>query len=191
MQHLAIAAVATVLFIGAGAGAVTTIGTRPDAQSDAQDDVLNPMVAGQAMLAGDTIFDNAAKSPEHTVFLAEMKQAGLAQTLKGKGPFTVFAPTDAAYAALPPAARGAATKSAGYLVVRGRFDSQTLLKLINENEGTAKLKTLEGGTITATMNGPTNIVLMDEKGDVADIAIYDIYQSNGVIQVIDKVVSPS
>ena len=189
MQHLVIAAVATVLFIGAGAGAVTTIGTSPDAQ----DDVLNPMVAGQAMLASDTIFDNAAKSPEHTAFVAEVKEAGLADTLKGKGPFTVFAPTDAAFAALSPAARasrGDAAKSAGYLVVRGLFNSQTLLKLINENEGQAKLKTIEGGMIVASMNGPTNIALMDEKGDVADISIYDIYQSNGVIQVVDKVMLP-
>jgi len=187
MQHLAIAAAATALFIGAGAGAVTTIGPASPAS---QSDLLNPMVAGQAMLASDSIFDDAAKSPEHTAFVAEIKQAGLADTLKGKGPFTVFAPTDAAYAALSPAARGNAAKSAGYLVVRGRLDSQTLLRLINENEGTAKLKTIEGGTITATMNGPTNIALMDGKGDVADIAIYDIYQSNGVIQVVDKVMLP-
>lgn len=186
MQHLAIAAVATVLFIGAGAGAVTNIGT----PSEAQDDLLNPLVAGEAMLASDNIFDNAAKSPEHTVFVAEVRQAGLADTLKSKGPFTVFAPTDAAYAALSPQARADAMKSAGYLVVRGRFDSKTLLRLISENEGQAQLKTLEGGTITATMNGPTNIALMDGKGDVADIAIYDIYQSNGIIQVVDKVMLP-
>jgi uncharacterized surface protein with fasciclin (FAS1) repeats len=186
MHHLAIAAAATALMIGAGTGAMTTIGPDQDAQSD----LLNPVVAGQAMLAGDTIFGNAAKSPEHTVFVAEMKQAGLADLLKGKGPFTVFAPTNAAYAALSQAARGNAVKSAGYLVVRGRLDSQTLLRLINEHDGEAKLKTIEGGTITATMNGPTNIALMDGKGDVADISIYDIYQSNGVIQVVDKVMLP-
>jgi uncharacterized surface protein with fasciclin (FAS1) repeats len=194
MQHLAIAAAATALFIGAGTGAMTSAGPNPAKTYDT--DVLNPMVAGRAMLAEDSIFDNAAKSPEHTSFVAEVRAAGLADMLKGKGPYTVFAPTDAAYEALTPAARAqlgghdAAMKSAGYLVVRGRFDSQTLLKLINENEGVAKLKTLEGGTITATMNGPTNIALMDGKGDFADIAIYDIYQSNGVIQVVDKVMLP-
>ena len=196
MHHLAIAAIATVLFIGAGAGAVTNIGT----PSQAQDDLLNPVVAGQAMLADETIFDNAAKSPEHTVFVAELKQAGLADTLKGKGPYTVFAPTNEAYAALPhgavaallqPGNRAAAEKSASYLVVKGRYDSQTLLKLIGENGGQAKLVTLEGGSLIAMLNGPTNIALMDQKGSVADISIYDIYQSNGVIQVIDKVVSPS
>jgi uncharacterized surface protein with fasciclin (FAS1) repeats len=126
-----------------------------------------------------------------------LRAAGLADTLKGKGPYTVFAPTNEAYAALPHGMvasllqnRAAAAKSVGYLVVKGRYDSQALLKLINENGGEAKLVTLEGGLLVATLNGPTNIALMDQKGNVADIAIYDIYQSNGVIQVIDKVVSP-
>jgi uncharacterized surface protein with fasciclin (FAS1) repeats len=186
MQHLAIAAAATALFVGAGTGAMTTIGPADQARSD----VFNPMVAGQAMLASETIFDDAAKSPEHTAFIAAVKQDGLAPTLQGKGPFTVFAPTDAAFAALPAAARAQAAKSAGYLVVRGKFDSQTLLRLINENGGQVRLKSLDGGTIVATMNGPTNISLMDGKGNVADIAIYDIYQSNGVIQVVDKVMLP-
>jgi uncharacterized surface protein with fasciclin (FAS1) repeats len=129
--------------------------------------------------------------------VAELRAAGLADTLKGKGPYTVFAPTNEAYAALPHGTvasllqnRAAAAKSVGYLVVKGRYDSQALLKLINENGGEAKLVTLEGGSLVATLNGPTNIALMDQKGNVADIAIYDIYQSNGVIQVIDKVVSP-
>jgi len=94
-------------------------------------------------------------------------------------------------ALLQPGNRAAAEKSASYLVVKGRYDSQTLLKLIGENGGQAKLVTLEGGSLIAMLNGPTNIALMDQKGSVADISIYDIYQSNGVIQVIDKVVSPS
>ncbi len=106
----------------------------------------------------------------------------------------VFAPTDAAYAALGKDKVGAmmkaAPKNAGYLVVKGRYDSTTLLKLINENEGSYRMKTLEGGTIVASMNGPTNIALMDEKGNVADIAIYDINQKNGVVQVIDRVLAP-
>jgi uncharacterized surface protein with fasciclin (FAS1) repeats len=79
----------------------------------------------------------------------------------------------------------------GYLVVKGKLDSQTLLKLINENGGQANLTTIEGGKLVAQMNGPTNIVLIDEKGQTANIAIYDIYQANGVMQVIDKVVTPS
>jgi uncharacterized surface protein with fasciclin (FAS1) repeats len=198
MQHMAIAAVATALFIGAGTGAVTNIGPKPD--PNVAGDVTNPMVAGQAMLPGADIFDNAAKSPVHTTLVAEMRAAGLSGTLKSKGPYTVFAPTDAAYEALPrgaeaallqPGHRAAAAKSASYLVVKGRYDSQMLLKLINESGGQAKLTTMEGAPLVAMLNGPTNIVLVDQKGNVADISIYDIYQSNGVIQVIDKVISPS
>ncbi len=195
MQHMAIAAAATALFIGAGAGAVTTVG--PQADPNTIGDVSNPMIEGQALLPSIDIYDNAAKSPEHSTLVAEFRAAGLANTLKGKGPYTVFAPTNAAYAALPHGTmasllqnRAAAEKSASYLIVRGRYDSQTLLKLIGENDGQAKLVTLEGGPLVAMLNGPTNIELMDQKGNVADISIYDIYQSNGVIQVIDKVVSP-
>lgn len=195
MQHMAIAAAVTALFIGAGAGAVTNVG--PKADPNMIGDVSNPMIQGQALLPSIDIYDNATKSPVHSTLVAELRAAGLADTLKGKGPYTVFAPTNEAYAALPHGTvasllqnRAAAVKSAGYLVVKGRYDSQTLLKLINENGGEAKLVTLEGGSLVATLNGPTNIALMDQKGNVADIAIYDIYQSNGVIQVIDKVVSP-
>jgi uncharacterized surface protein with fasciclin (FAS1) repeats len=195
MQHMAIAAAVTALFIGAGAGAVTNVG--PKADPNMIGDVSNPMIQGQALLPSIDIYDNATKSPVHSTLVAELRAAGLADTLKSKGPYTVFAPTNEAYAALPHGTvasllqnRAAAVKSAGYLVVKGRYDSQTLLKLINENGGEAKLVTLEGGSLVATLNGPTNIALMDQKGNVADIAIYDIYQSNGVIQVIDKVVSP-
>lgn len=195
MQHMAIAAAVTALFVGAGAGAVTTVGPRADPNMIG--DVSNPMVEGHALLPSIDIYDNATKSPEHSTLVAELRAAGLADTLKSKGPYTVFAPTNEAYAALPHGAvasllqnRAAAAKSAGYLVVKGRYDSQALLKLINENGGQVTLVTLEGGPLVATLNGPTNIALMDQKGNVADIAIYDVYQSNGVIQVIDKVVSP-
>jgi uncharacterized surface protein with fasciclin (FAS1) repeats len=195
MQHMAIAAAVTALFIGAGAGAVTNVG--PKADPNMIGDVSNPMIQGQALLPSIDIYDNAAKSPVHSTLVAELRAAGLANTLKGKGPYTVFAPTNEAYAALPHGTvaallqnRAAAEKSASYLVVKGRYDSQTLLKLIGENGGQAKLVTMEGGPLVAMLNGPTNIELMDQKGDVADISIYDIYQSNGVIQVIDKVLMP-
>ncbi|MGH6873333.1 MAG: fasciclin domain-containing protein [Rhizomicrobium sp.] len=194
MQHLAMMAAGAALVIGAGTGAVTTVGP---GQPQSQSDLLNPMVAGQAMPPDATILDNAARTTEHTRFVAEMREAGYDSLLKRGGYFTVFAPTDQAFAALPAdvrarlaANRADAARSAGYLVLRGRYDSQTLLKLINQNSGSAKLKTVEGGVITATMNGPTNIALIDEKGDVADIAIYDIYQTNGVMQVVDKVMLP-
>lgn len=194
MQHLAIIAAGAALVVGAGTGAVTNVGP---SQPQSQSDLLNPMVAGQAMSPDATILDNAARTTEHTAFVSEMRQAGYDDVLKHGGYFTVFAPTDAAFQALPAdvraklsASKADAAKSAGYLVLRGKYDSQTLLKLINEKGGSVKLKTVEGGIITAMMNGPTNIALIDEKGNVADIAIYDIYQSNGVMQVVDKVMLP-
>lgn len=194
MQHLIIKAVAAAMLVGAGTGAMTGA-DKPDIPHDA----LNPMIGGQAMLTDVDIFDNASKSPEHTKLIAAIKSSGLAPMLRAKGPYTVFAPTDAAYDALPPkqketltahSTKGQAARVVGYLVVPGRFDSQALLRLINEKGGEAKLKTLEGGTLTAMLNGPTNIVLMDERGDVADISIYDVYQSNGVIQVVDRALLP-
>ncbi|HUB84782.1 MAG TPA: fasciclin domain-containing protein [Rhizomicrobium sp.] len=193
MQHMAIAAAATALVLGGGSAAVTI--NNPSAPAPVE--ASNPMVAGAAMLPGESILDNVESSPEHNTMVAEIKAAGLASTLKGEGEYTIFAPTDTAYAALGKDRVSAmltpaqAAKDARYLVVAGRWDSQKLLKAINEAGGQAKLKTLAGGTITAMLNGPTNIVLVDEKGNVADISIYDIYQKNGVIQVIDKVVLPA
>jgi uncharacterized surface protein with fasciclin (FAS1) repeats len=193
MQHMAIAAAATALVLGGGSAAVTI--NNPSAPAPVE--ASNPMVAGAAMLPSESIFDNVESSPEHNTMVAEIKAAGLAGTLKGAGEYTIFAPTDTAYAALGKNKVSAmltpaqAAKDARYLVVAGRWDSQKLLKAINEAGGQAKLKTLAGGTITAMLNGPTNIVLVDEKGNVADISIYDIYQKNGVIQVIDKVVLPA
>ncbi len=194
MQHMmAIAAAATAVVLGGGSAAVTM--NNPPASAPVE--VSNPMVAGAAMLRDESIFNNVASSPEHNTMIAQIKAGGLAEMLKSGGNYTIFAPTDTAYAALghdkvtamlTPAQ---AAKDARYLVVSGRWDSQKLLAAINEAGGQLKLKTLAGGTITAMMNGPTNIVLIDEKGNVADISIYDIYQKNGVIQVIDKVVLPA
>lgn len=189
MHHLAISAVATALAVGAGAGAMTSVGGN-DAPPQAQSDMANPTVAGQAMMMDATILANAERSPEHTAFVSEVKQAGLADALDGKGEYTVFAPTNQAFAAVGKLDDKAVARNAGYLIVKGRYDSQTLLKAISENGGQVRLKTLEGGTIVASLNGPTNISLMDERGNVADIAIYDIHQSNGVMQVVDRVLQP-
>jgi uncharacterized surface protein with fasciclin (FAS1) repeats len=194
MQHMmAIAAAATALVLGGGSAAVTINSPTAPAPVEAS----NPMVAGASMLPSESIFDNAASSPEHNTLIAEIKAGGLTDTLKGAGEYTIFAPTDTAYAALGKDKVSAmltpaqASKDARYLVVKGRWDSQKLLKAINEAGGQVKLKTLGGGTITAMLNGPTNIALIDEKGNVADISIYDIYQKNGVIQVISKTELPS
>jgi uncharacterized surface protein with fasciclin (FAS1) repeats len=168
-------------------------------EANASMSAMNPMVGGQAMMASKDIVDNAMDSPDHTTLVAAVKAAGLVDTLKGKGPFTVFAPTNEAFAALPsgtvetllkPENKATLTKVLTYHVVPGRLDSASLTELIRRGHGTAELKTVEGGTLTAMMNGPKNIVLKDEKGEVASISTYDVYQSNGVIQVVDKVVMP-
>jgi uncharacterized surface protein with fasciclin (FAS1) repeats len=189
MHHLLIKGFAAALVMGAGAGAVTDLGNNKS--GDIPRDVLNPMIGGQAMLTSASIYDNASRSPEHTKLVSALNGAGLADTLKGNGPYTVFAPTDAAYASQAIAGKSEAAQEARYLVVRGRYDSQTLLGLINEKGGEVKLRTLAGGTLTAMLNGPTNIALVDERGQTADISIYDVYQKNGVIQVIDHVLQPS
>ncbi|MBV9571774.1 MAG: fasciclin domain-containing protein [Alphaproteobacteria bacterium] len=188
MHHLAIKAAAAALVVGAGTGAVTKSdnGTATDIPHDA----LNPMVAGQAMLSGASIYDNISRSPEHTAFVEVAMAAGVGNTLRNGGQYTVFAPTNAAYNALSRDAATDARHAARYLVVRGQLDSQALLGMINANGGEAKLKTLDGHTVTAMLNGPTNIALMDERGRVADISIYDIHQRNGVLQVIDAVLLP-
>lgn len=197
MQHVAIKAVAAAMLLGAGTGAMTDLDS---GRADIPRDVANPMVGGQAMLAKATIFENAGKSPEHTTFMAAVAAAGLEGLLKNKGPYTIFAPTNAAYAALPraelhalihPTDKTQSARDLLYLIVPGRLDSQALLKLINEHEGRVTLATIEGRPLTAMLNGPTNIVLVDTRGNIADISIYDVYQSNGVMQVIDRVMSPS
>jgi len=183
MQNLAIAAVATAVFVGAGAGAVSHNGT-PQSMSDQ----FNPMIEGQAIAPDEALIDGISQSPEHKAFAAALKGAHLDAVLKSAGPFTVFAPTDTAFAKLQPGTPMARTMR--YAIVTGRYDSQSLLKLINDGGGQARLPTLEGGMIVATLNGPTNIALMDEEGNFANISIYDIIQSNGVLQVVDRVLLP-
>jgi uncharacterized surface protein with fasciclin (FAS1) repeats len=157
-------------------------------------------VGGEAMYPSKDIVDNAAKSADHTTLVAAVKAAGLVETLKGKGPFTVFAPTNDAFEDLPAGTvetllktenKPTLTKVLTYHVVPGRVDSKALRKLIMDGKGTATLKTASGGTLWAMMNGATNIVIKDENGNVASISTYDVYQSNGVIHVIDRVVLPS
>ena len=194
MKRIAIAgfAAGAAMMIGGALGAVSHSGTtqiRP--MVDPNGAVMNPMVAGQAMLVSRNILENISASPEHTVLTAAMKTSGVADALKADGQFTVFAPTNAA---LPPQllARDKAqlAKLMGYLVVPGKYDSQTLLKVIGEGGGEAKLRTVQGGVLVARMNGPTNVILMDEKGATADIAIYDVYDKNGVMHVVDHMLEP-
>jgi uncharacterized surface protein with fasciclin (FAS1) repeats len=156
------------------------------------------MVGGAPMLASKDIIDNAVNSKDHTTLVAAVKAAGLVETLKGPGPFTVFAPTNAAFAALPagtvdtllkPENKGMLTGILTYHVVAGKMDAAALTKAITEGKGTAMLKTVSGGTLTAKSAGG-KVMVMDEKGGSATVTIADVVQSNGVIHVVDKVLLP-
>lgn len=157
------------------------------------------MVGGQAMYPNKSIVANAVNSADHTTLVSAVKAAGLVDTLNGKGPFTVFAPTNEAFAALPagtvetlvkPENKATLTKILTYHVVAGDYPASRLRAMIRAGHGEAMLPTVEGEKLTFTMNGPDNIVVRDAKGDVADISTYDVKQSNGVIHVIDKVLLP-
>lgn len=189
MNSFVVAAAATAMMIGAGAGALATI-SRPAPDPTAE--VMNPMIDGQAMMPNADIADNVTVSPEHSVLTIYLRETSLDALLKGKGPFTLFAPSDKAFqGAGNLGTRPDLAKLINYAIVPGRLDSKTLLTMIGEAGGRATLKTLEGGILVASLNGPTNIQLMDENGRTADISIYDIYDRNGVIQVIDHVLKPA
>jgi len=156
------------------------------------------MVGGAAMLPSRDIIDNAVNSKDHTTLVAAVKAADLVDTLKGPGPFTVFAPTNAAFDALPagtvdtllkPENKGMLTTILTYHVVPGKWDAAALSKMIKDDKGKAMVKTVSGGTLTAKSNGK-KIMLTDEKGGTATVTIADVHQSNGVIHVIDKVLLP-
>ncbi len=159
----------------------------------------NPMVGGQEMYPTKDIIDNAVNSADHTTLVAAVKAAGLVDTLKGPGPFTVFAPTNEAFAKLPagtvdnllqPENKATLTKVLTYHVVPGRLSASDLKEQIMAGNGQAMLKTVSGGTLIATMQGK-NIVVKDEKGDVSTITIPNVFQSNGVIHVVDTVLLPN
>jgi len=156
------------------------------------------MVGGAAMYPSKDIVDNAVNSKDHTTLVAAVKAAGLVETLKSAGPFTVFAPTNAAFEKLPagtvdnllkPENKASLTKVLTYHVVAGRMDANDLSKAIKAGKGKATLKTVSGGTLVATMKGK-NIMLKDENGGMATVTIADVYQKNGVIHVINSVVLP-
>lgn len=158
----------------------------------------NPMVGGAAMLATKDIVDNAVNSKDHTTLVAAVKAAGLVETLKGKGPFTVFAPTNSAFAALPagtvdtllkPENKGTLTAVLTYHVVAGKLDAKAIAAQIKAGNGVATLTTVQGGKLTARANGNT-VTITDAKGGVSTVTIADVYQSNGVIHVVDKVLLP-
>ena len=159
----------------------------------------NPMVGGAPMYRTKDIVDNAVNSADHTTLVAAVKAAGLVETLKSKGPFTVFAPTNAAFDKLPtgtvetllkPENKAMLSKVLTYHVVAGRYDAKKIMQLIKKGGGTATLQTVSGDTLTARMNGTSGITLTDEKGGMSNVTIGDVYQSNGVIHVVDTVLLP-
>lgn len=159
----------------------------------------NPMVGGAAMFKTKDIVDNAVNSKDHTTLVAAVKAAGLVDTLKSAGPFTVFAPVNSAFDKLPagtvatlimPENKAMLTKILTYHVVAGNMDSKAIGKAIKKGNGKATFKTVAGGMLTAGMNGKT-LVLTDEKGGMSRVTIADVRQSNGVIHVVDTVLLPS
>ena len=156
-------------------------------------------VGGAPMYPSKNIIQNAVNSKDHTTLVAAVKAAGLVQTLEGPGPFTVFAPTNAAFAKLPagtvdnllkPENKATLTKVLTYHVVPGRMTAVNLMKAVKDGEGEAHLKTVAGEDLTVKQAGPGKLTVTDAKGDVADVTIADVLQSNGVIHVIDTVMLP-
>ncbi len=158
----------------------------------------NPMVGGAPMSAKKDIVDNAVKSKDHTTLVTALKAAGLVATLKGRGPFTVFAPTNEAFEKLPagtvdtlvePENKEKLTKILTYHVVAGDYTAAKIVAAIKAGNGSAKLKTVNGENLTAKMSGKS-IEVVDSRGGTAMVAIGDVMQSNGVIHVVDSVLMP-
>ena len=190
-RHTLIAAAALSLVAVAPAFAQTTA---PAAASTP----ANPMVGGAPMYANKNIVENAANSKDHTTLVAAVKAAGLVETLQGTGPFTVFAPTNAAFAKLPPGTvemlikpenKAKLTKILTCHVVAANALSPAIAKMIADDKGTHPVKTVGGCVLQAKMMGD-KITLTDENGNVATVTIADVRQSNGVIHVIDTVLLP-
>lgn len=158
----------------------------------------NPMVGGAEMFPDKNIVENAANSKDHTTLVAAVKAAGLVETLQGKGPFTVFAPTNEAFAALPagtvedllkPENKDKLVKILTCHVVGAEAFSPAIMKMVDDDKGKHPVKTVGGCTLTAMYEGG-KVMIADENGTVANVTIADVDQSNGVIHVIDKVLLP-
>jgi uncharacterized surface protein with fasciclin (FAS1) repeats len=159
------------------------------------------MVGGAPMYATKNIVENAVNSKDHTTLVAAVKAAGLVDTLEGPGPFTVFAPTNEAFAKLPkgtvanlvkPENKATLTQILTYHVVAGRYTAQDLMQLVKEGGGKATLKTVEGEPLSVmeSKNGKS-LTVTDEKGDTALVTIPNVVQSNGIIHVVSTVLMPS
>jgi uncharacterized surface protein with fasciclin (FAS1) repeats len=156
-------------------------------------------VGGAPMYPSKNIIQNAVNSKDHTTLVAAVKAAGLVDTLSGPGPFTVFAPTNEAFAKLPagtvdtllkPENKATLTKILTYHVVPGRMTAANLMKAVKDGEGEVKLKTVSGDWLIVKQAGPGKLTVTDAKGDIATVTIADVLQSNGVIHVVDTVLLP-
>ena len=181
-----------------GAALFAMAATGLAAGADAKMGSKSVMVGGAPMLPTKNIIENAVNSKDHTTLVAAVKAAGLVDTLSGPGPFTVFAPTNAAFAKLPagtvetlvkPENKDTLTGILTYHVVAGAMDSKAIAAAIKAGGGKAVIKTVQGNDLTAMMSGG-KLKLIDAKGNAAVVTIKDVYQSNGVIHVIDTVVMP-
>jgi uncharacterized surface protein with fasciclin (FAS1) repeats len=182
--------------IAAAAALALTAGTAVTYSAAMAENTIT--VGGAPMYPSKNIIQNAVNSKDHTTLVAAVKAAGLVDTLQGPGPFTVFAPTNAAFAKLPagtvdnllkPENKGTLTTVLTYHVVPGRMTALNLMKAVKDGEGEAKLKTVAGDWIVVKQAGPGKLTVTDDKGDVAMVTIADVLQSNGVIHVIDTVSS--
>ena len=185
MYRSAISALAIAMIVGAS--------------MTARADEKTVMVGGAAMFPSKNIIQNAVNSKDHTTLVAAVKAAGLVDTLQSPGPFTVFAPTNAAFGKLPagtvdnlvkPENKKTLTNVLTYHVVAGRMTAASLMKAVKDGGGMAMLKTVEGESLTVKQAGPGKLSVTDAKGDVAMVTIADVMQSNGVIHVIDTVLLP-
>lgn len=205
-RHLIAACAASLLAVAAGGAFADGYGRgQPTGSNPAANGMTNvmgntgpKMVGGAAMFPSKDIVDNAVNSRDHTTLVAAVKAAGLVDTLKSPGPFTVFAPTNNAFSMLPagtvdsllkPENKGTLTTVLTYHVVPGRVDAATLVSQIQAGGGKAMLKTASGGTLTASMRG-NDVLIVDAKGNGAVVTTADVFQSNGVIHVVDKVLLP-
>src|SRR5215472_7282933 len=190
----------TVTLAGVAAAALAlSLGATGPAFAQMKEKEKTVTVGGAPMYPSKNIVQNAVNSKDHTTLVAAVKAAGLVDTLQGPGPFTVFAPTNQAFGMLPagtvdnlvkPENKATLTKILTYHVVPGTYDTTKLRAMILAGNGNATLTTVSGGKLWLMMNGSSNITVKDEKGEIADITISDVRQSNGIIQVVDHVLLP-
>jgi uncharacterized surface protein with fasciclin (FAS1) repeats len=189
----------TITLLSAAAVGALLIAAPATAKDDKMSGEKTVNVGGAPMYPSKNIVQNAVNSKDHTTLVAAVKAAGLVDTLSGPGPFTVFAPTNAAFGKLPagtvdtllkPENKGKLSTVLTYHVVPGRMTAASLMKAVKDGGGEAKLKTVAGEQLIVKQPSASKLTVTDAKGDVATVTIPDVLQSNGVIHVVDTVLLP-